>query len=966
MLGTHLNDRYLIRQELGRGGMGIVYRAEDTLLQRAVAVKMVSAGLLGTEGRARLLSEARAIASLNHPNIVAVHDMGQAPDPEGVEGQDLTYIVMELIEGHSLRTTRPSSMEQALAIAAQICAALAEAHEHGIIHRDLKPENVVVTAGGVVKLTDFGLARRVEDRALPDGEPLAGTLEYMAPELILGRPASAQSDLYALGIILYEMLTGRPPTEADNLTSLLSQRLYDPLKPPSSHNPQVPPALDVLVLRLLSKRPGDRPQSAAEAGRLMGEWTSGALERSGSVTLSAVQRLESGRLVGREREFADLVALWQSTTSGKGQVALISGEPGIGKTRLVRELAVHAEISGGLALSFSCYEEFGRPYSPFVRLIEEALDRDNLLLEDLPGPAQASIIALLPEMAADASIEVQPESAIQQTQLFDGLATFFSFMAGRKPLLIVLDDLHWLDSGSTLLFQHLAHRAGRLSLMIAGTYRELELLESRPFGETLEQLTREHLLTRIKLPRLSFYQTWELLRSLFAADVPMELARPIFRETEGNPFFVAEVCKSLVESGALVHEDGRWLGPDPENLAIPQAVQVAIQMRLAHLSPAALEMLRTAALLGRHFRYDMLLAASEMEEEALITALEEADRSQLISERELPALEANVGRPVTFSFSHALLRTTLLAEMSTLRRQRRQRQIAIALETALPEQRQALAPMLGRFFAEAGDGEDAVPYLLLAGDTARRLFSYDEAIKAYEAALLFQKEDAQANEAARTLMNLGLIYHNTFQFERARDAYDEAFSLWQQADMAEAGGAWQRPEPTAEFHRDLHAPRTLDPAHCGDGVSEIYINQLFSGLVELNPRGEILPDVAQSWQVLEGGRRYVFRLRPDVFWSDGQPVVAADFVFAWRRALDPANGPNPANFLYDIKGARDYNEGRVDDPASLGVSTPDARTLVVELEGPAAYFLQLMTRGVAMPVPRHVVRQRGEEWSEPA
>ncbi|MFN2222822.1 MAG: serine/threonine-protein kinase PknK, partial [Candidatus Promineifilaceae bacterium] len=658
MLGTHLNDRYLIQEELGRGGMGVVYRAEDTLLQRMVAVKMVSVGLLGTEGRTRLLSEARAIASLNHSNIVAVYDMGEAAAGDGERPGDpsLTYIVMELIQGHSLRTIRPSTLEEALDIAVQICAALAEAHEHGIIHRDLKPENVVVTRGGVVKLTDFGLARRVKDQALSDGEPLAGTVEYMAPEVILGRPATPQSDLYAMGIILYEMLAGRPPTEANNLTALLSQRLHDPLKPPSSHNPHVPPALDVLVLRLLSRRPDDRPATAAEAGLLLREFTGSGASAAGPAKLSAVQRLGGGRLIGREREFADLVALWQSAVAGHGQVALVSGEPGIGKTRLARELTVHAEIAGGLALSVSCYEEYNRPYGPFVQLIEEALDRDNLLLADLPAAAQASIVALLPEMAADADPAVTDaaDAAGRQAQLFEGLAVFFAALARRKPLLLFMDDLHWLDSGSALLLQHLARRAGRLTLMIAGTYRELELMESRPFREVLAQLTREHLLTRIKLPRLSFYQTWELLRSLFTADVPMNLATAIFRETEGNPFFVAEVCKSLVESGALVLEDGRWQGPDPDQLAIPQAVQVAIQMRLAHLTEPALGALRTAALLGRHFRYDRLLAASGVDEERLITALEEAERAQLIQEREPLTLGPgpDVGRPVTISFSH--------------------------------------------------------------------------------------------------------------------------------------------------------------------------------------------------------------------------------------------------------------------------------------------------------------------------
>jgi hypothetical protein len=757
MLGSRLNDRYLLQEELGRGGMGVVYRALDTRLERHVAVKLVSAGSLGTAGQTRLLGEARAIASLNHPNIVAVYDVGESG---ANAGQTLTYIVMELIEGHSLRTHRPDTLDEALAITAQICVALTQAHIQGIIHRDLKPENVVVTSEGVAKLTDFGLARRIDDEALPEGDALAGTVQYLAPEVILGRPAGPQSDLYALGVILYELTTGRPPTEADNLTELLSQRLHDPLKPPSSHNPRIPPALDVLILRLLSKRPADRPDSAAEVSRLLKEWTDGPLGLSGVAQPSALQRLGGGRLVGREREFAELSALWQSAVAGSGQVALISGEPGIGKTRLSRELAVYAGISGGLALTAACYEEYARPYGPFVHLIEEALDQENLLLADLPPAAQAAVVALLPnldsrhgqdpaaENSADATAPTDP--AGRQGQLFDGLAAFFAFLAREQPLLLVIDDLHWLDSDSAQLFQHLARRAGRLSLMIAGAYRELELLESRPFNDVLDQLTREHLLTRFKLARLTFYQTWELLRGVFAAEVPMDLAQAIFRETEGNPFFVAEVCKSLVESGALVHQDGRWSGPDPDTLAIPQAVQLAIQMRLANLSDPTMAALHTAALLGRRFRYDMLLAVVDLDADQLIAALEEAERAQLIAEETPPPLASTVGRPVTFSFSHALIQSALLSDLSTLRRQRRQRQVALALEEAFPEQTESLAPMLGRYFAEAGDGPRAVPYLLAAAAAARRVFAHEEAIRAYEAALLFQREasDAAGNDDA--------------------------------------------------------------------------------------------------------------------------------------------------------------------------------------------------------------------------
>ena len=266
MIGTVVNQRYRLDAEAGRGGMGLVYRAHDLLLERDVAIKILNETSLGTEARARLLREAQAAAKLNHPNIVAIHDAG--------ETQGVPYIVMEFVKGQPLIDHRPQELGEIVSIAGQVCAALDHAHSHGIVHRDLKPENVLIvpqaesTSGPAVtaKLVDFGLARSLASR-LTTEETITGTVFYLAPELALGQDFDGRADLYALGVMLYELVAGRLPFEGDDPLAIISQHLRAPVVPPRARNPAVPAALDALIVQLLSKAPQDRPPTAAEVGR---------------------------------------------------------------------------------------------------------------------------------------------------------------------------------------------------------------------------------------------------------------------------------------------------------------------------------------------------------------------------------------------------------------------------------------------------------------------------------------------------------------------------------------------------------------------------------------------------------------------------------------------------------------------------------------------------------------------------
>jgi hypothetical protein len=434
VLGTLLNNRYRLQTELGRGGMGVVYCAHDTLLERDVAIKVLSSSTLGTEGRARLLREAQAAAQLNHPNVVSVHDAGEA--------ERMPFIVMELVKGESLRDRRPETLRDTLSIAQQVCAALAHAHAHGIIHRDLKPSNVMITSDGTAKLADFGLARTADSRLTTEGT-IVGTIAYLAPEQAMGQALDGRADLYALGVMLYELTTGQLPFTSDDPLAIISQHLYAPVVPPRAKNPDIPPALDALIVQLLRKEPQERPGCAEVSEtleRLVNEAGMPAPAVEGTVELSMLDRMVRGRMVGRERELACAKALWKKAASGEGQVLLVSGAPGIGKTRLVRELVTQAQVSGGQALEGTCYAEGGMPYAPFAQMVDRALQRGPDDGPRLPAFMLADLLTLAPAQRLRYP-EVRPHPALddpraEQHRLFESLVTFCTALSDRAPLLL--------------------------------------------------------------------------------------------------------------------------------------------------------------------------------------------------------------------------------------------------------------------------------------------------------------------------------------------------------------------------------------------------------------------------------------------------------------------------------------------------------------------------------------------------
>jgi eukaryotic-like serine/threonine-protein kinase len=259
--------RYLVQSELGRGAMGVVYKATDSVLERTVAVKTVNMALErdgADRYEARFYQEARAAGGLNHPNIVTVYDVGKSGE--------VVFMAMEYIEGPELRTLivegRPMPVSRALAIAAQVADGLAYAHQHGVVHRDVKPANIMVPTDGPVKITDFGIARmRSAASELTQTGVMLGSPKYMSPEQVIGKRADHRSDLFSLGVILYEMLTGTTPFNGENVTALMYQIVNFAPPAPSALNGAVPVMADYIVAKMLAKAMEERYQSAADLSR---------------------------------------------------------------------------------------------------------------------------------------------------------------------------------------------------------------------------------------------------------------------------------------------------------------------------------------------------------------------------------------------------------------------------------------------------------------------------------------------------------------------------------------------------------------------------------------------------------------------------------------------------------------------------------------------------------------------------
>jgi ABC-type oligopeptide transport system substrate-binding subunit/class 3 adenylate cyclase len=684
-------------------------------------------------------------------------------------------------------------------------------------------------------------------------------------------------------------------------------------------------------------------------------------------------------MIGREPELLMLQNMFRDAIEdAEVHIVSIVGEAGVGKSRLLYEFEKWVELLPEEIWYFkgrATPETVTMPYGLIRHVFThrfEILESDSAAqvrekfragMSVALNSNQADLVGQLLglDFSTSQAVQAQLGSDSFWEHATDQLVRYIQTMAS-EPMVIFLEDVHWADDSSLDLLNYLVTALPNTRLLIMCLARP-HLYERRPnWGEG------QDFHTEINLKPLSQRASRALVSEILqkADSIPAELRDLIVEGAEGNPFYVEELIKMLIEDGVIKHGEDHWQ-IEMDRLAgvhVPPTLTGVLQARLDSLPSEEKQLLQRAAVVGRLF-WDAAVfelkskMGDELDKEKITSLLEAVRDRELIFRRERSAFAG----AEEYIFKHTLLREVTYETVLLKLRRVYHRQVARWLEGAAGKRIGEYLGQIAGHYELGGEGEKAVEYLLQAGDQARLTYACHEASGYYQRALRLLDEQGEQDQAARTLMKLGLTYELSFDFQRARQAYEQGFALWQLA--VEAAPSEDLPVAPHPLRLPASDPKTLDSTKADDVISSAKIIQLFSGLVELRPDAGVVPDVAQSWEVLEGGKKYLFHLREDVLWSDGRPVTAGDFEMAWKRVLGYQTTFSIPRLLYDVKGARSYHQGEVSDPDSVGVKALDDVTLAVELESPTGYFLHLLANAVTFPVPRHVMEQHGEDWAEP-
>ena len=454
--------------------------------------------------------------------------------------------------------------------------------------------------------------------------------------------------------------------------------------------------------------------------------------------------------VGREKELALLRSKLNAALDGRGGTVLVGGEPGVGKTTLVRQLIREAEQRGALAVFGRCYESEGSvPYSPFVEMLEAglAIMPPEMVREDM-GEDASEVARMVPELRRrfpdiPEPLDIPPEQ--QRRYFFNAVAAFIGRGAARFPLVLVMDDVHWADEPTLLLIEHMANLVPDMRVLAVGTYRDVELDVSRPLAATLERMVRGRTVDRIPLKRFDRAGVETMVEALAGKSGPDALISAIFEETEGNPFFVEEVFRHLLEEGKVFDEAGAFrTDTKVDELDVPESVRLVVGRRLERLGPEAQKALAAGAVVGRGFPFALLEEVADIDTGRLLDIVEEAEAARVIVPEERDG-------EVHYTFAHELIRQTLLTSVSLLRRQRLHLAVANSLERIDKRARETRPSEIANHLLLAGaaaETERTLDYLERAADRAMDAAAFEEALRSTESALSLVESSDLAKTAA--------------------------------------------------------------------------------------------------------------------------------------------------------------------------------------------------------------------------
>lgn len=753
-----IGNRYLLLKEIGAGGMGVVYHAKDRLTGREVALKRVSTDLetlkledtVQTEDfRLALAREFKLSASLRHPNIIDVLDYGFDDNQQPYFTMELLKDPATIVDKSDVKTT-----DDHLALIIQALYALSYLHRRGIVHRDLKPANVLVSDGRV-KVLDFGLSMMHERVNHDDvADTTVGTLAYMAPEVLAGGVGGIVADLYAIGMMSYEMIAGRHPFHVADPAYLINQIIFEV---PPIDELDVSLELASIILKLLHKNPALRYQTAIESIEALRSATN--IPHFAEQSAIRESFLQAARFVGRDAEIGLLNQAMHHAIKGQGSSWLIAGESGVGKSRIIDELRTHAMVSGAIVMRGQSVSIGSRPYElwltafRWICLMDEHLtDADIALLKQFIPDADQLILRDISHIEL---VSMSPEE--MQMQILQLLARILAL--SEQPILMLFEDLHWADSASLQALAQWTQMAEELSILVVGSYRD----DEKPNLHT--EIPNMQLM---KLGRLDNEGIAELSAAMLGeAGRTPQVVDLLRRETEGNVFFVVEVVRALAEEVGNLEEIGRMTLPAR---VFAGGVQTVLQRRLRRLDEDSKALLRYAAIMGRELQLDIL--------------------SQIMPKINIHDWLANcINASVlqvdeeVYQFAHDKLRVALLELIDVDARNKLHATIAQKLENQYGDD-STWFNALAYHWGQAGNVAKEERYVTFAGEQSLKIGAYHEAITQFKRAmLLVELLDIAETRKQRKFVHLnqrtGESHLGFADYDAARQFYQESLRLCQ-------------------------------------------------------------------------------------------------------------------------------------------------------------------------------------------
>ena len=770
LVGQILADKYRIEALVGVGGMGAVYNAHHLGIDRQVAFKILQPNVAISNGRMINLfeQEAKVVGHLHHENIADIKDAGRTSD-------GIAYIIMEWLDGYTLdeelAVSSTFALERIAGILRQISAALEAAHAKQVIHCDLKPSNIMLNqgplGGELVKVLDFGIAKIMTDPAGSLVSSAMGTPHYASPEqLRVGGRMDSRSDIYSLGVILFQMLTGKLPFQAESVFELINRQMEAPANI-SELRPETPAAIQRLVNRMLAFTPSRRPQRANDVTAIIDQAIHDRIEAHSTAPALCPDPLRSiptalRRPVGREAECAELQTGFETAAAGRGQLVCVTGEPGIGKTTVVEEF-LNQTPGGGqnrVIARGRCSErlEGTGAYLPLLEALE-GLIRNPIQSAGGGGAAREPFDQLIERTAPawralitpqTGATDDQPAAPIKKAasleQMKWELKAFFQEISLRQPVVLFLDDIHWSDISTIDLLAFLGSKFDQLRMLIVVTYRPSEMLLARsPFVQVMLDFQSRGLCREIALSFFSRDEIERYLASEFPGhDFPREFPAFIQEKTEGNPLFMADLIHYLRDRKVINREGETWtlveaipdIGPE-----LPESVRGMIQRKINQLDAADLRLLTAASVYspggGHEFDSAVLSKVLEMDSgqvEDRLAALDEVHAFvRFVGEQEIPEKSPEKGEDKTltlrYRFVHGLYQNALYASLKPTRRAALSEATAAALLSFYKDKSHSIAADLALLFKAARKFSRAADYFLVAAQNAANVFAYQEAIE---------------------------------------------------------------------------------------------------------------------------------------------------------------------------------------------------------------------------------------------